>query len=122
MEWSSVQLKKIGSNRYELLEEVVVKYENITIRIPKGFKTNGADIPRVLWSIFPPFSPEYIEPVVIHDYLCELAHKDNDFRFADSLFKEALLASGINKLKVYSFYLGVRSYHKTIETLKGGEK
>ena len=53
-------------------------YENYSYKgicVPKGFITNGADIHRILWSIFPPNSPEYLSAVVLHDFMCTYASK-----------------------------------------------
>lgn len=83
-----------------------------TIKIPAGYMTNGADIPRVFWSLFPPNSPEYLSAVVIHDFLCDRARKKEDFRQADEIFYEMLKELGVSKIKAITFYLSVRLYHK----------
>jgi hypothetical protein len=40
------------------------------VDVPRGFLTDGASVPRVFWSILPPWG-EYGQAVVLHDYLCE---------------------------------------------------
>lgn len=40
------------------------------VDVPKGFLTNGADIPRVMWPILPRHG-EYDQAIALHDYLCE---------------------------------------------------
>ena len=37
--------------------------------IKSGFITDFASVPRLLWPIFPPFSPEYGKAAVLHDGL-----------------------------------------------------
>ncbi|CUU77311.1 Protein of uncharacterised function (DUF1353) [Campylobacter hyointestinalis subsp. hyointestinalis] len=86
-----------------------------TIKIPAGYMTNGADIPRVFWSIFPPNSPEYLSAVVVHDFLCDRARKKEDFRQADEIFYEMMIALEVSKWKCRVFYLACRAYHKIKE-------
>lgn len=85
------------------------------ISIPKGFVTNGANIPRIFWSLFPPNSPEYISAATIHDFLCLNAYKDNknyaSFRFADEVFYECLKELKVSKYKAWLFYTFCKVYH-----------
>lgn len=74
-------------NTLILLEDY--KYEDVSI--PKGFKTNGADIPRVFWSIVPPFKPKYLPAVLVHDYLIKIAKNKEDIIYANSYFEKILL-------------------------------
>ena len=71
--------------------------------VPKGFVTNGANIPRVFWSLFPPNSPEYLSAVVLHDYMCV---KIGVFTYkeADEMFYRAMLDIGVSKWKAKTFY------------------
>jgi len=50
-------------NKIILLEDYVV---DDTLTIPKGYISNGANIPRCFWSIIPPFKPKYIPAVIVH--------------------------------------------------------
>ena len=89
-------------------------YENYFYKgvcVPKGFITNGADIPRVLWSIFPPNSPEYLSAVVLHDYMC--AKRDVfTYKEADEMFYRAMMDIGVAKWKAKLFYKSWRIYHR----------
>ena len=89
---------------YELLEEF--KYKDITI--PKGYCTNGADIPRIFWSIWPPNRSDYLPAVVVHDYLCD----KKEYSKADKYFKEILQILEINKVTVFFFSKATKLYHK----------
>jgi hypothetical protein len=90
-------------NKYVLLENY--KYKDVIV--PKGFITNGADVPRLLWNWMPPFKPKFMAAVVIHDYLTELGN----YKKADSYFKE-LLYNTEKSFTTFSMWLGVRIYHK----------
>ena len=43
-------LKPVGKYQFELVENY--RYRDIVI--PKGYITDGASVPRIFWSIFPP--------------------------------------------------------------------
>ena len=79
--------------------------------VPKGFVTNGANIPRIFWSLFPPNSPEYLSAVVLHDYMCV---KIGVFTYkeADEMFYRVMLDIGVSKWKADLFYFWVKWYHK----------
>lgn len=110
------KIEPIGKDRYRLLTPYIYTTEKGgMIAVPKGYETNGADIPRFFWRLYPPFSPEYLPAVIVHDYLCDEAEKaGNDkrlFRVADDVFREILLKLGISKIKVALFYRAVRLHH-----------
>tara|TARA_R110002020_G_scaffold472424_1_gene700430 strand:- start:22542 stop:22937 length:396 start_codon:yes stop_codon:yes gene_type:complete len=70
-----------------------------------GFESDGASVPRFLWSIFPPFG-EYLEAAVIHDWLC--VHKTVDSVTAANVFREAMVSLGVPMWKVRCMYSAVR--------------
>ena len=116
-------LVPISEYKFKLVKDYSVKLTTgETVLVYSGYETNGADIPRFLWRLYPPFSPEYMPAVVIHDYLCDLADEKTDkkerkqaFLFADKAFKDILQQLEISKIKVFLFYNAVRLHH----TLKG---
>ncbi len=101
-------LKPVDKDRFELVH----KYEYGALNVPKGFQTNGANIPRIFWSIFPPNSPEYLSAVVVHDYLCENAKSKADYKYADKMLYEMMIDLEVSKWKCRVFYLACRAYHK----------
>lgn len=104
-------LKPYSKDRFELVEEY--RYKDILVNV--GYQTNGADIPRIFWSIFPPNSPEYLSAVVVHDYLCDKAKNKQDYKEADEIFYEMMIALEVSKWKCKVFYLACRAYHKIKE-------
>lgn len=101
-------LKPYDKDKFELVEEY--QYKDITV--PIGFKTNGANVPRIFWSIFPPNSPEYLSAIILHDYLCDIAKTQKDYKYADNKLKEVMTALGANRFTRQCFYLSCRAYHK----------
>lgn len=96
-------LEPTDNNTYINMTEYSIK----GISIPKGYETNGADIPRFFWSIIPPFKPRNITAVLLHDYLCNL----EEYKSADILFEEVLLEiedSWKTRLMIFS----VKLYHR----------
>lgn len=102
-----VIVQPIDKDRFRVYQD----YHYWGICVPKGFVTNGADIPRILWSIFPPNSPEYLSAVVIHDYMCA---KRGVFTYkeADDMFYRAMVDIGVSKWKAKLFYISCRIYHR----------
>ncbi|MBE3029696.1 DUF1353 domain-containing protein [Campylobacter sp. RM9344] len=110
-------LKPFSKDRFELVES----YEYGNIVVPAAYKTNGANVPRILWSIFPPNSPEYLSAIVVHDWLCdeaelifELGSKEQAkrlFKTADETLREMMTALGVARWKAYVFYLACRTWH-----------
>ena len=90
-------------NNYKIIKKI--KYKDIVI--PKGFITNGANIPRIFWSIVPPFKPKYLPAVIIHDYLCDL----EQYVKADKYFEEILLNIE-SSITTRTMIKVVKIYHK----------
>lgn len=102
-------LKPVGKYQFELVENY--RYRDIVI--PKGYITDGASVPRIFWSIFPPNKAEYLSAAIVHDYLTDIAieKKSITFRSADNTFKEMLTDLNVNKIEVKVLYWSVRLYH-----------
>ena len=97
-------LKPYSKDKFELCEDY--RYGNVIV--PKGYKTNGANVPRIFWSIFPPNSPEYLSAVVVHDYLCDAKL----YALADEALRQIMTNLGVAKWKIYCFYYACRVWHK----------
>ena len=114
----SLNVTPLCENRYELTRD----FEILGITIPKGYKTNGANIPRIFYIFYPPFIPKYLKAIVLHDYLCDLSDqtlpndkfksKSEGFKFADLKLKEALKECNADAFTQNLFYICVRIYHK----------
>ena len=113
-------LGALSNGNYMLKQPYKVELNNgDIILIHRGYETNGADIPRLFWRLYPPYSPEYMPAVVLHDFLCDKAienARDYDemqemFLYADNAFCETLEKLNISKIKVKIFYNAVRLWH-----------
>ena len=114
-------LGALSNGNYLVIKPYCVQLNNgDLIHIDRGYQTNGADIPRLFWRLYPPYSPEYMPAVVLHDFLCDRAIDEysnkadlqDKFLYADNAFREILERLNISKSKVKVFYNAVRLWHK----------
>ena len=104
IKYTQVKLQPLKSHKFKLLDDL--KYKDVVV--PKGYKTNGADIPRIFWSFYPPNRSDFLPAVIIHDYLCD----KGEYRKADDLFEECLKELGVKRFDVVVLVGAVRLYHK----------
>ena len=104
MKYEDVKLQPAPGKKFIVLESI--SYKDIVI--PKYFATNGADVPRLFWFLYPPNKPDYLPAVLVHDYLCNL----EQYEKADKYFEEILISLGIRKINIFLLVGAVRIYHK----------
>jgi len=75
------------------------------ITVPDGFVTDFASIPRIARFLITGHGHDRWAAVV-HDYLYSIGF---DRKTADAIFYEALLVSGVNKIKARAMYRAVRT-------------
>lgn len=100
-------------DKYQLVTGFFYYRENSDlpdIVVPEGFITDFASVPRLFWSILPPFG-RYSKSAVLHDFLCEeWKEGKNSRKFADDVFLESMKAVNVNSLVAYILYYSVRIY------------
>ena len=111
-----VVVQPIAKDKFRVYKDLSYR----DINIPKGFVTNGANIPRLFWSLFPPNSPEYLSAVVVHDFMCANVAQYG-YEKADRYFYDAMLEIGVPKWKAKLFYFWVKWYHR-FKVFKNGRK
>lgn len=104
MRYNDIKLQPLPGDRYLVLEEISFK----DVVVPKNFVTNGADVPRILWSFYPPNKSDFLPAVIIHDYLCE----KEQYKRADNLFEECLELLGVKSRDRFILVNSVKLYHK----------
>lgn len=94
----------VGKNLWKVYKPFEYHVGNIlgeeVIKVPVGFVTNFASVPRIFWSLISPVDFDNAKPAVIHDFLY-YTQKTNR-KYADSIFLEAL---GVMKSPAYRKYL-----------------
>jgi len=80
---------------------------NERISVPPGFKTDFASVPRLLWTIIPPWG-NYGKAAVIHDYCYSMAQYSR--LRSDEIFLEAMEVLKVPHWKRKLMYHAVRLY------------
>ena len=62
------------------------------IRVPKGFVTNHASIPRILWFVFAADDSRWVKASILHDYLYQTQYPSKEV--ADAIFFESCMVGG----------------------------
>lgn len=101
---------------YRLAKTLYFKCPDESIcEIPAGYVTDGASIPKLLWSFFgSPFTGNYIEGAIIHDYLYWLAickkQPIGTRKEADDIFLNTMIYYGTSELEARVKYRAVRLF------------
>lgn len=80
------------------------------IEMPKGFITDFASVPRILWNLLPP-TGKYGKAAVVHDFLY-VTGRVGEIRvtrsYADGVFRDAMEDLGVGKVRRTLMWLAVR--------------
>lgn len=94
--------KCFGTRRFELVED----WQFFVYRVPKGFITDGASVPRILYWLFEPTGILFL-PAIVHDWL--YYKKEIPRAVADKIFRENVIQQG-NIVAGWIAWLGVRMF------------
>jgi len=101
----------VSKSEWELIEEIEyhVGSEDSSdiVFVPKGFLTDFASIPRILWPVLPPFG-RYSPAAVIHDYLYFTKHRTR--KEDDAIFLEAMTVMKVKWWVRQAMYRSVRMF------------
>lgn len=99
---------------------VTTKPSKEWVTIPKGYLTDGASVPRLFWSLLPPWG-KYGQAVVVHDYLCEFPYletKDGpieiDRKRVDEILAECLKVLNVSAWRRHLMMSGVNAHRVVI--------
>jgi hypothetical protein len=82
----------------------------LAIKVPTGFVTDLASIPRVLWPVLPPFG-KYSWAAIIHDWLYSehrLGKAHYSRAYADAILLEAMRDCNVSRPVQWVVWMGVR--------------
>lgn len=111
----------LSGTRLELKEDLLCALpDGIIILVPRGFTTNLASTPRLVWAIYPP-NGRYSYPAVVHDWLysggkiiCDeksvAVSRRPTREEADLLFLEMMKLVGCRFYTRWIFYTAVRMF------------
>lgn len=111
---SDLIVKSYDDTRWELIEEFYFYFEEDNkekgVIVHKGFITDFASVPRILWSILPP-TGRYTKAAVLHDFLYSNASKlDFTRKQCDQMFLLAMEILGVKKWVRKTIYRAVRIF------------
>jgi len=103
-----IDIKRIGARRAVVLRDVNL----FGVDIPEGFETDGASVPRLFWFIISPYT-EALYAAIAHDFQLSVDGKNAKRRKRiDQMFYFNLRDSGINPIRSYAAYFGVRIWSR----------
>jgi len=127
---SMTTLEKQTINRFPFVclnqIEVTIKYkENIyKFPIPKGYRWDGATIPRMFWRLVgAKTDPRFLIPSMVHDVLCENKfYVNNDRYLADKVFERLLFVANVPAFTRWLMFHSVDNFQKFNGWKKGTHK
>ena len=99
------KVQKIGKRSWLILEDWITPYGTVN----KGFTSNGANIPRILWWYMSP-AGRLFEASILHDYFYDKAI-DNK-KVADTNFYKVAIDFNVGKIKAKTAYYYVKMFGK----------
>ena len=104
MKYEDVHLQPLKKHKFKVVKPI--KFNDV--EIPAGYETDGASVPRIFWTLFPPNRTDYLPCAIVHDYLCD----KGEYRKADEYFEECLKRLGVDWFSRKLMHAAVRVYHK----------
>ena len=96
-----------GRDMFGVTEDYSVVSLAEKITVPEFFITDGASIPMFAWQImYTPFHPDVMAAAVVHDWL--YTNHQCSRKMADLIFKDILIANGVDESKADLMYKAVR--------------
>lgn len=97
--------EQIGDQLWRNIKPVLWAAQGVAGVVPDGFESDGASVPRQLWSIFPPLG-RYSIAALVHDYLYK--HHSVKRKVADKIFLDLMAYLRVNWFKRKLMYRAVR--------------
>ena len=113
MELTKLLVKDLMNGKFELFSDYVYKTKEYLIKVPKGFVTVYASIPKLFRTVVLPYGT-HSGASVVHDWLyssnCNL---DISRERADKIFLEILKEEKVNFLLRILMYIAVRKFGRS---------
>jgi len=106
---TSESTTRLGNRLWALTAPLVFELEGITHTIPKGFITDGASCPRILWSICAPVAGPFGLGAIVHDWVYTDGPMISRY-IGDCILYTAGKNRNANWLQAYAVYYGVRLF------------
>lgn len=108
---------EVATDRWTVVHEFIVYEDDAFVRVPGGYQTDLATIPRLLWTTFAaPYQLGVVAPIV-HDFvydhggrLGEYGNRTYTRKETDRLFYRIMRARGVRAWRAGLAYVGVRLF------------
>ena len=91
--------------KIKIVKDLVYRFEDFVIVVPKGFISDGTSTPRMMWVFFDRFDKRFLAGAILHDYM--LVSNFLDRSTADQFFRMILKETAKFPLW-FIYYIGVR--------------
>lgn len=79
-------------------------------RVPAGYETDGASIPRLFWRVVGnPMQGHYRRAAIIHDFYCD-ERRTRPFWRVHYVFWEAMRTCGVGRFRAWVMWFAVRTF------------
>ena len=110
MEITELKTTPIDDKYWEVMEDYYYKTSRGVIRVPKGFRTDYASVPRIFRNIINSYG-KHGRAAVVHDWLYSSQCKiDVTREEADKIFLEIMKECGVGSIKRNLMYRMVRLF------------
>lgn len=106
---SPVCIKPYKDYRYHVCHDVEMIIDKHKYKIPSGFETDLASIPKLVWPILSPAHSAIIRPAIVHDWFYRKAF-DFTRKQTDLIFYHMLVNDGISSPRATIMYAAVRMF------------
>lgn len=70
--------------------------------VPVGAMSDGASVPQIFWTLYPPFTGQYRSGAMVHDYYCQV--RTRSWRDTHKVFYNAMLTAGVTERSAKVMY------------------
>jgi len=104
-----LKVQALDDSTWQLTDPLIYQSDvaGRTFSVPPGFVTDFASVPRIPF-VFDAFGDTSHQAAVIHDFIYSADPHPVDRATADSVLREAGIASGVSRWRAWCMWLGVR--------------
>ncbi|MBR1951470.1 MAG: DUF1353 domain-containing protein [Lentisphaeria bacterium] len=96
-------------NVFTLEERLQVRWNGRRLRVPKGFRSDGASVPRIFWRlVFPSSDTKALRAAFCHDFIYRTHPAGWTKEEADQMFYDILVRDGVPRWRAWIAYQGVK--------------
>lgn len=96
---------------FRLTRDMKYRWHGVTLIVPAGFESDGASVPRFLWSsVSPQIDPRTLAGAIAHDYIYRTQPAGWTKAEADDMFYDIIREDGLSWWKAQKAYRGVRLF------------